>query len=177
MIFLVILAFTAGLFVKYADMLSDSIESSSTSKTSILIGIIYGFLISVTIFLYPVVTALCVGSILGLVIAGKIDSFPHWAGIVTIAIAFLMMLFTDSIELSLNMFEMLIFFAFVCICEEYLHDYFSVRKDIIGKISAVRPMLEIAAISVSVVTGEWLIWLALVSHDIGYCIVSKIEKK
>ncbi len=169
---LFLIAFATGLVVKYSDTYSDPHKNKITLK-GILLGITYGSLLGYTVIKYPFIAPLWIGTILGVLFTGKIDAIPHYVGIGTFVV--LVALFGSS---SLNV-ALLIIFTLACILEEIVNDFFDKKKiknKILSNIVKSRPILELTALAVGLVTGNIAIWLALLSHDAGYILAGKIKK-
>jgi len=171
---LLLITFITGLFTKLADEFEDrKLVKSKTLK--VVAGVIYGSLIGYVIVKYPVVAPLWIGTVIGATLIGKIDALSHY---VAMSAMVLVIAFFGINAISIIP---LLIFALVCTTEEFLHEIWVTGKKIKDKtlvmLVELRPLLELTAFIYSAVTGYWSVWLALLTFDIGYVVVSKIAEK
>ena len=171
-ILIIILAFITGAVVKYSDFLEDTKKEKNKNKL-IGIGLIYGLLIFLMVYYFPVVAPLWIGTTLGVLIFNKIDCISHNVG-TTVAI-------TLSIAFASGFLGfLLIFFVIINILEELVNDYFDkhpFKNNFLQKIASARLLLDISALLVSLITGFWQIFVAMVCFDIAYQLITKYENK
>ncbi len=166
---LIVLTFLTGIIVKYVDVLEDNMRKSPL-LLRITMGLFYGFLLYYTISRFSAVASLWIGAVIGLILAKKIDAPGHYAGVGLFLTLLVLFGFTN-----VN-FVLLLLFAAVCVIEEILNDYSDKKRignKILSKIISARPLLEIAALTVSMITGAWIIWIALLGFDFGYILITK----
>jgi hypothetical protein len=167
-----ILGLITGALVKYADFLEDTKKEKNKLKL-VLIGLLYGISIFVMIYFFPVVAPIWLGTILGVIIFGKIDSISHNTG-VSVSIA-LTLAFTKALFGT-----MVLFFFIINILEEFVNDYFDKNKVKNKKLQTIlssRLLLEVSAFLFSLFTGLWEVWIAILCFDISYQIITVIENE
>jgi len=166
------LAFFTGIVVKTADYLEDTKKDKNKIKL-ISIGTTYGLLIFLMAYYFPIIAPICLGTILGLILFGKIDKISHRVA-TTIAILLTLILLPQAINI------LLAFFVIVNIFEEVINDYFDKHKlknKILHQLATSRPLLEISALAVSIFLWRWEIFIAMIFFDIAYLTVTKYENK
>jgi hypothetical protein len=173
---LVSLSIIAGIMVKLSDFVEDSVKKKDSIKiVRVLLGLAYGTNLFVIYYLFNDVAPLWIGIILGLLIYGKIDAMSHYIGV---GIFFLLVFFTGSVGYAAPLLTVM--FTLICLAEEFVNDYFDrhpIKNKIFATLISVRPLLEISSFVTSLLTGQWMMWLGLVGHDVGYVFISVIEKK
>ncbi len=173
LVLLLIAALLSGIAVKYADYLEDRKEKSNTFLR-IMIGVLYGSLLYSCLHIFPQLKELWIGMIFGLIVTGKIDAVSHYIGV---SLFFILLIWIKGL-IVMN-YWILFMFIGACILEENLNEYMDkgkIEKKTLRKIISIRPIVEMVALIVSIITGLWPIWFALLSFDIGYVITSRIEK-
>ncbi len=166
------LSFVAGLVVKYADFLEDTVKKRGV--VPYVVGALYGGLLFFVMFLFPEITSLWVGIVIGLLVIGKIDAPAHYVGVGVFFLLLVMFGVQDVIV------WLLLTVILVTVFEELLNDYSDrkgVKNKTLQKIISWRPLLEVTLFIIAVTTGMWRPWLALLGFDIGYILVSKYEKR
>ena len=169
---IIVLAFFTGLVVKTADYFEDT-HKKQKPIILILIGLIYGLLIFIMTYYFPIVAPIWIGTVLGLILFGKIDKVSHRVA-TTLAILLTLTFFLDAINL------LLIFFVLINIAEELVNDHFDKHKlkNIrLQSILSSRPLLEVSAFLVSLILNQWEIFIAIFFFDIAYLLVTKYENK
>jgi len=169
---IIALAFFTGLVVKTADYLEDTKKEKNKVKL-ILIGLLYGVLIFLMVYYFPIIAPICLGTVLGLVLFGKIDKISHRVA-TTLAILLTFLLLPQAINL------LLAFFVVVNIFEELANDYFdkhTLKNKTLHHFATSRPLLEISALVVSIVFWRWEIFIAMIFFDIAYLTMTKYENK
>jgi hypothetical protein len=175
-ILIIFLAFFAGGFSKFSDILEDSNKFQKIKKYSWFFGLIYGLLIFLAIFIEPVLLSLALGTIIALILMKKIDGISHIVGVVFV---FLLLLFFYFLNFGIN-FEMLIliFVFFIAnVLDEIISDYADKHKNKAKRFFELRPFLEIIAFLVAFLLNQWIIWFTIFSYDLAYYIISRIERK
>ena len=169
---LILLSFLQGVIVKYVDQIED-LHLDKSKILRVVLGAFYGVIIFSVIYLFPFMAPLWLGTVLGLLLYGKIDALSHYVGV---GVLFLLLIALGIPELSVILF---ILFTLVNFFEEFLNyilDSGKIKNKIVIKIVEVRPLLEITAFVVSLITGVWLIWIALLSFDVAYVLIGKVVK-
>ena len=169
---IMILSFSTGILVKYTDYLEDT-KKENKKITLLIFGLIYASLICLTVYFFPIIAPIAIGTILGLTLIGKIDRISHRIAVVISIIILLILIPKISILLT-------IFFIIINIAEEVVNDYFDKHKlknKRLQNFSVSRPLLEISAFIVSFALGKFEIWVAIFFFDIAYQIVTKYENK
>ncbi|MBD3355493.1 hypothetical protein GF361_05970 [Candidatus Woesearchaeota archaeon] len=172
-IILILLAFTTGIIVKYTDDIED-LKKKKQRWLKICLGFLYGLLLFLVVYLYPFMAPLWVGTVIGMLVYGRIDALSHYAGI-----AVFLSLFLIFIGFQLNNLYLLGLFVLVNIGEEYINDMFDkgkIKNKILSKIVSVRPLLEITTFIIAAFTGIWMMWFGLLSFDLGYILIGRLEK-
>jgi len=163
MIYIFLAAFFTGFLTKFVDLKYDN--KLKINEIFILIaGFVYGFLIAFAISESWIIAPLWLGIVLGLIFTKKIDVLGHYIGIGSMII-FLIIFGIPQINIFL-----LTLFTLLCVAEEIINDKIDKikKKNLIFKILKYRPILEITALIVSIITGYWIIFFMLLSFDIAY---------
>jgi len=159
----VLLVFSAGVLTRIADMAAD--DGLKLSRyTGYATGALYGFLIAYAITHYPLLAELGIAVIAAVLITSKIDHPVHAAGLAT-AIIFFTVYGIGPLSVPL-----LAFFMISGALDE-LGNNLSDSGRIHGLISRFfkyRLTMELAAFTVSCMTGNWMVFLAMVSYDAGF---------
>ena len=170
-LFLLVMVFFAGFFVKLTDEFSDSQKKEDYS--GIIFGIIYGLLLGFVMATNNVLATIGLGIILGAFITKKFDSISHLGAVITIVLT--LMWFGN--------FEPLIFvtgiFLLSGFTDEKINDFFDSKNKankIIELIGEYRLITQLVAIIVSIVLVEPLYFLTMLSFDIGYHSTGKLTK-
>ena len=166
------LAFFTGLVVKTADYLEDTKKEKNKFKL-VFIGTVYGLLIFLMAYYFPIIAPICLGTVLGLILFGKIDKLSHRVA-TTLAILLTLILVPQAINI------LLAFFVTINILEEGFNDYFDKHKlknKILHHFATSRPLLEISALIVSIILWQWEIFLAMIFFDIAYLTITKYENR
>jgi len=173
---LILLAVVVGVLTRVVDDYEDEGLSIKIYKPVVfLFGCLYGFLISYVIKEINVVAPIAVAIIISLLIKGKIDFFGHTAGIAS----FILFSYVFGLKfLSTFSIGLFFIFLFTSILDEIFSDVADQkkRKTILYKFLYHRPILEITAFAVSLITQAWEMWIAILLYDIGagYIPVHKI---
>jgi len=170
--YLFLFTFLSGIYVKYSDYLVDT-KKHTNKKTIIFFGMFYGFLLFVTLYLFPQISSIWFGILLGLLLIGKIDNLIHYLGVGF----FLILSLLFQITLTDKIF--FIIFIIICIFEEILNDFLDSikRKNSFIKFLQLRPLLEITTFIVSIISGNWFIWFSLLGFDLGYITIKYWSEK
>ncbi len=167
MMYLFIAAFFTGFLTKLVDLKYDN--KLKINEIFILVaGFVYGFLIAFVISKSWIIAPLWLGIVLGLIFTKKIDAFGHYIGIGSM-ILFLIILGIPQINIFLS-----IFFTLLCVAEEIINDKIDKikKKNLILKVLKYRPILEITALIVSIITGYWIIFSMLLTYDVAYILTN-----
>jgi len=162
------IAFITGIIVKLTDVIVDDKKKILFMGSDILFGILYGSLIGYMISKYPNVAPIWLGVVIGALITKKFDALSHMISLPFIILnAFFFGLHKFSIGLTA-------LFTIICIADEILNDYFDKKKStIFVKFMRLRPLLELTALLVSIITLRIEIFLAIFCFDVGYIIIRK----
>jgi len=161
---LFIIMFFIGVLTKVVDLIEDD-GLKLFRYANVLFGIIYGLLIGYVVTAYQNVSPLLLGTVIAMVVYGRIDAKGHYTGIVALAL-FLVANWPWKTSVPL-----LMIFVIANIFEELLNDlldrgYF--KKNVIKNILAVRPVLELTALVVAIVIKDIAIFMTILSYDVGY---------
>lgn len=169
---LFVVAFLTGFLTKFTDFIVDS-KLKTIKYLEFFTGFIYGFLIAWVIVNYPVIAPLWFGTVLAMIFTKKIDCLAHYFGIGTM----LLFLVVWGIP-AVNTIYLLIF-SIAALLDEIGNDLIYKRKvkGILKIFFDLRLTLELTTFIVSSITGLWILWLALLSFDLGYILTNKIFKR
>lgn len=174
MIFILLITFITGFLVKLTDLIEEH-GMKLSFWVSRLSGIIYGFLIAYIISISSDLAALWIAVPLSAIITKKVDSLGHYLGILSLIIS---AFFLGVAEIN---FLFLGIFFVVSSGEELINnlivDAGKIKNKLFNQFMQLRPLLEIAALIVAVLTSKWIIWLGLLSFDLGYILIDKIKTK
>ena len=154
----------SGALVSLTDFFSDN-----KNKLGYITGLGFGILISLLISQGGPVATILAGGVLGVLLAGKIDSKMHVTGGITGAITLGLL---NVPELN---WQLAVIFGLAGFTDEFLDEKLSKRK-----FPVTRPLLPIIALTASLLTREWLYFLAITLFDIGYLLAqhaSKLKKR
>jgi hypothetical protein len=168
-LFLIASALSAGFLTKFVDLEEHGLK---VKKVVIyLAGTLYGIAIAYAMKLEPSVAPLVFATVLGVILTGKIDSKGHFLGITSFII------FTIIWGIPETNFLYFILLSLAAIIEEYVNTWMldngKIKIQATRKFMDVRPLLEIAAFSLSFLTGEWHIWHTLFFFDLAYNLTNK----
>jgi hypothetical protein len=159
-----LLAFLTGILSRIADMVAD--EGLKMNRfISLSLGIIYGFLIAFIIGRYPILSEMGLAIFLSVLLSGKIDHPVHYAGLVS----FFMSTFFIFGFSYMNFLFFVVFMIGGAVDE--LGNALADRKKlkgIIGTFFSFRLTMEVLTLGLSVYTGEWIFFLAMLSFDSGF---------
>jgi hypothetical protein len=166
-----ILSFISGLLVKTVDLSEEhGLKIGNFAKYSLAIS--YGFLLS---FLMNLIflPEFFFGILIGVLVSGKIDAPSHKIAILSFIIGFI--IFSPQI----SQYFIVALSALFCIIEEKINDFLDKKKHkgFIYKILGMRPIMEIFAISLSIIYSRIEIFLIMFLFDFGYLSAKKIFTK
>jgi hypothetical protein len=164
--------FLAGILTKFADMIAD--EGLQIRKIfSYAVGIVYGMLIAYVLVTHPLLAPLGMAVVLSVLLAEKIDRKPHNIGIASMFL-FLAIWGFPQIDMVL-----IAVFLAASLLDEAVSDLADRKriKGIAGKIAEYRPVLEITAFLVSLITWQWIIFIGMLSFDVGYRLTTELGKR
>jgi len=158
-----LLSFALGFAVKTVD---SSVEHGLKLKPALryFLAIIYGALLAYLINLV-FLPEFFLGILIGVIIAGKIDSKEHFSAVISFV------LFSFFLETVIINWVIVAVAAMLCYFEEWVNDNIVDKKKVKGmllKFLSVRPVLELAAIALSVIYSNISIFLLLLFFDFGY---------
>ena len=127
-------------------------------------AIAYGFLIGLVIALYPAVAPLWIGVIIGVAAANKVDTLSHFVG-VAVATGTAFAIGIPKINYLLG-----ILFAFASFMDEKVDTHLHKIKKMnwLKRFLEARIIIEVTAFTVSIVTGVWVIFIAILFFDMGF---------
>ena len=173
-----IVSFIVGFLVKFVDFIEDDIKSKKNPlrKFTPFFGIIYGLLIGVVLFFWQGLVPLAVGVVLGELAARKIDAPGHLIAIFAFLILLVLLIafgFFSGIFVYYFAALVVIFFL-ASLADEFADKYAQTLKNKFVKLFfSFRPVLEIAAFVVSLITNQWFIWITIFAFDLAYVIAAK----
>jgi len=157
------IVFFAGVMNRITDMMAD--EGLKLNRyLGCVIGLLYGFLLAYVITHNPVLAELGIAVLLSLLITGKIDRPVHYLGITS------MIFFIAIYGINpLNIFWLLIFVLGSVLDEagNYLADQKKI-KGAVRNFFHLRLTMEVITFAVSVFTGFWILFIAMVCYDTGF---------
>ena len=158
LIILLILAFFAGILVKFVDFLDDERKAPLWVKLppAIVYGVIIGYLISAAPF-----SVIFLAALLGQVFARKVDTLAHRIGFAIAAISLITFGFPSS--------DMVLLVAFLILA-------FLDEIDFVGRLRVLndwRPFLKIGSLAPAVI-GDWSYFAGIISFDAGYLIIARL---
>ncbi|MFH0835730.1 MAG: S-adenosylmethionine decarboxylase [Candidatus Micrarchaeota archaeon] len=176
-VFTYVLCFVTGLLTKLTDVQTDEkvyLFKRAQFVTGLAYGLLAGYLMTLSIQLATLIAAITVGVLL----TAKIDFKAHQLAIAAL-IAVIALFGLPQIDFTI--FTILVFFSFL---DEILNDFIDSRArnklhtpKLVAWFASQRLTLEIAALAVSIVTGEWIYFLALLSFDLAYHLVSYLTSR
>jgi len=166
----IIFAFIIGFMAKFTDLIVD--DGLNINKYIGYSGsVVYGFLLAFLMYSYPALTPLCLAVSISVIMTGKIDAPTH-----SLAIAS-MMFFIAFFGLPEVNYLLLIVFIAGGLADEMGNDYTDKKKK--NKFMRLffqnRLSLEVTVFMISLITGEWILWISMASFDIAYIITGKIK--
>jgi hypothetical protein len=168
MLELIPLSFATGALAKFSDIIADD-GLDVNPRISFPLAACYGFLLAYIISNYPVLSPLVTAVVLGVVFTGKIDHGVHYTGIAS------MFFFLSVFGIQpVNMYLLLVFVA-AGVIDEIGSDRADRGhiKGLLGKSFVFRPVLEVTAFVISLLTGEWVFFISMLSADAGYIYLFK----
>lgn len=173
MLEILIAAFATGILSKFVDMVEEH-NLKLPVISSRISGIIYGSLIAYVISVSPELSGLWIATVIAVLVTGKIDTEGHYLGLGS------MLFFAAILGIAqINVFN-LVLFSFIAITDELVNDRITDKGKISNKslssFIGLRPLLEIAAFVIALVSGQWIIWLGLFSYDAGYALIEHFGK-
>ncbi len=164
-----VLMFIAGVLSKIVDLISDD-ELKLFKYADIMLGLAYGLaLFFVITSSDSMVTGLLLATLLGVLIMGKIDSVGHGFG-AGVPLSLLMIYGLPPIDVGF-----FTLFLIVCIIEEWSNDL-KIENALLHRVVDARPLLELTSLAITLLTHNPLVWLTLLSYDLGYQLVNQVWK-
>lgn len=174
-IILLMLSFFTGLAVKLVDLMEDN-NLKLFKFDKFIFAVIYGLLIGYVVSNYNVVASLWIGVIFALILAKKIDNLAHFIGLIS-ALIFVALFGLGKINILL-----LSVFLVAAFLDEILSDFaegkpllknkllkFKIKTSKnIKRVLKLRPLLEISALTASIIIWDFSLFLAILFFDIGY---------
>ena len=157
------LVFIAGVLTRFADMIADD-GLKLNRYLGYMVGAVYGFLIAYVITQYPLLAELGIAVILAVIFTMKIDHPVHGVGIAS-------MIFFALIYGMGPVGPALLSVFLIGGALDEIGNHFSDKgklKGIFGRFFKLRLTMEAVTFAVSAYTGNWIIFLAMVSYDIGF---------
>jgi hypothetical protein len=161
--------FIAGVLTKFADLIAD--EGLEIRRAfSYLTGIVYGVMIAYIIATHPLLAPLGLAAVLAVLLTKKIDQRPHNIGI---AAMFLFLGIWGFPKIDIVMISV---FLAAGLVDEIGNDRADQgkMKGLLKKVFEYRLVFELTAFMVSLLTGEWIIFLGMLSFDVGYLLTKRV---
>ncbi|MBL7054151.1 hypothetical protein ISS05_00140 [Candidatus Woesearchaeota archaeon] len=183
---LLIISFLTGISTKLVDLIEDDgLRLFKFDK--FVFAVIYGLLMGYVISNYNLIASLWIGTVFALILARKIDTKAHIAGIIS-ALVFVVILGLGRV----NILFLVIFFT-AAFLDEMLSDFaegkpllknqllkkpnkIKINKNI-RKILELRPFLEISALIISFIIWNFSLFGAILFFDLGYILSSRVGLK
>ncbi|MBS3070104.1 S-adenosylmethionine decarboxylase [Candidatus Micrarchaeota archaeon] len=158
-----ITAFCTGFLSKLTDVQVDE-KRFFFRNFKFATGLAYGVLYALALSLGAEFANLFLGIAIAVLLAGKIDSKAHQFAIAGFLGALVFFGFPQA-----NALLVLAFVVFALL-DEFLNDYFDVHpsKGILAAAAKQRLSLEAFALALSIYTGNWVYFAAILSFDLGY---------
>ncbi|MBN2101556.1 MAG: hypothetical protein JW716_01650 [Candidatus Aenigmarchaeota archaeon] len=159
-----------GFLAKFTDLIVD--DGLNINKYIGYSGsVVYGFLLAFLMYSYPALTPLCLAVSISVIMTGKIDAPTH-----SLAIAS-MIFFIAFFGLPQVNFLFLVTFLVAGTIDEIGNDYIDKRKK--KRYAKIffqnRLTLEFTVFIISLITGEWILWISMASFDVAYILTGKIK--
>ncbi|MAG22440.1 MAG: adenosylmethionine decarboxylase [Candidatus Diapherotrites archaeon] len=174
MIFFYLLAFLDGLLTKMTDNFVDEPFKSKHPVLPYLTGITYGLLAGFLITISTEFATIIIAITIGVLIAGKIDSREHQFAVAALFI------FASLFGFPAINFPFLVIFLLLGFLDEILNDFIDKIKEkdksvnrLVEKVVSVRLSLEIGAIAIGFVTGNFEYFFLLFAFDLAYNLIDK----
>ncbi|MBN1924006.1 MAG: hypothetical protein JW791_04585 [Nanoarchaeota archaeon] len=168
MIIEILAAFLSGLLVKTVDNCEDN-NLLKDKNISVLLGALYGIILGYLITVAPL-PSFWIGILLGVVFAGKIDSIGHYTGL---GFTLISLLYFGIPIISISL---ILLISLITLVEEWVNDEIVDKNKVSGLVKSflsIRPLLEITSIILAVIYNNPLIFVLLLSFDLGYLITDK----
>ena len=164
---LLLIALITGMLVELTDLV-DEHNLKLFKFSNYLFGLSYGILITITIILFPIIAPLWLGAVIANTIYGRVDSKGHYAAFLILIVA-LIIFWNFKINIWL-----LVIFIIAAIIDEIFDDFQDKKRKFR---LPIRPFLNITALIVSIVLGNFIILFAILAFDIGYDITKYLGEK
>ena len=180
---LLIISFLTGISTKLVDLIEDNgLRLFKFDKY--IFAVTYGILMGYIISNYNLIAPLWIGVIFALILAKKIDTKAHVTGLIS-ALIFVAFFGFGKINILF-----LIIFLIAAFLDELLSDFADGRPLLknkflkfkikvnkhIKKIFELRPLLEISALAISFIIGDFSIFLAILFFDVGYNLTARLKR-
>jgi hypothetical protein len=164
--------FVTGVLTKLADLIADD-NLEIRKAFSYLIGIVYGVAIAYIISTHPLLAPIGLAAVLAVLLTKKIDRKPHNIGIAS------MFLFLGIWGFPKIDIVMISIFLASGLIDEIGNDRVDEgrMRGIPRRIFEYRLVFEITAFLVSLLTGEWVIFLGMLSFDAGYLLTKRTGQR
>jgi len=166
---ILLLVFFTGVLTKFADLIADD-GLEIRRVFSYTIGVVYGVLIAYIIATHPMLAPMGLAAVLAVLLTKKIDRKPHNIGIASLFL-FLGIWGFPKIDVIL-----IGIFLAAGLVDEIGNDRADQGrvKGILKKVFEYRLIFELTAFMVSLLTGEWIIFLGMLSFDVGYLLTKRV---
>ncbi|MEM0475627.1 MAG: hypothetical protein QW343_02430 [Candidatus Norongarragalinales archaeon] len=159
-----LLFFVVGLFARFTDVFE---KDKRYTRFTLFSGIAYGFGGGILAAVSPAFAAVVFGIVIGVVIAGKVDSRQHHAAVGVL-------LLTALLLKTAPLFLPLAILCFASFLDEDLHEIVCAQKkkrrgvcSLLEFALGSRVLLEAASFVLSLCTGNWLFFAGVVAFDAG----------
>ncbi|MBW2993491.1 hypothetical protein KY317_02865 [Candidatus Woesearchaeota archaeon] len=168
------IALLTGFVIKLTDLIEDD-GLKLFRFDNYLFGAVYGILIAYVIIMSPVVAPLWLGVVIGagLGVIRKRDASGHYLAAI---VMFLVLLFLWDFRINF----LLAVFVLAAILDEWMSDLADQNKikiNFLRKFFLFRPIVEISAFITSAITGQWMLWLAILCFDTAYILTNRFINK
>lgn len=184
LILLLIISLLTGISTKLVDLIEDDgLRLFKLDKY--IFAIAYGMLIGYIISNYNLIAPLWIGAIFASILAKKIDTKAHIIGLLS---SLIFVVFFGLGEINILF---LIIFLIAAFLDEILSDFADGRPILknqflkkpdkikinkhLKKIFELRPLLEISALAVSFIIGDFSVFLAIFLFDLGYNLTTRLK--
>jgi hypothetical protein len=164
------LFFVVGFFARFTDVFE---RDKRYAHFTLISGVAYGFGGGVLAAASPALASVVFGIVIGVMLAGKVDSRQHH---VAVGVLLLIALLLNTAPLFLP----LACFTAASLIDEDLHEIVGSQKkrrrgaSLVETILGSRVLVEVAAIVLGLLTGRWIYFACVLAFDAGCYFVPKL---
>ncbi len=164
-----LLFFLTGFFTRFTDVFE---RDKRHFKLTLVSAFAYGLGGGVLAAFSPQLAAVVFGIVLGVLLAGKIDSRQHQ---LAVGVLFFVALLLNTMPL----FIPLVCFTLASFLDEDLHELITasrkrLKRSLLPSIFSMRLLAEVAALGIWVWSGQWIYFASVVAFDAGYYVMSPL---